>query len=341
MNDSLLNVGVVGYGYWGPNLVRNFMSLPDIHVKTVSDLNEQRLKALSSLYPSIEYTTNYRDITDDPSINAVIIATPVSSHYEIAKQAILSDKHCFVEKPLADSSEHAQELIELAHEKNVHLFVDYTFLFTGAVRKMKELVDEGALGEILYFDSVRINLGLFQHDVNVVWDLAPHDLSIMDYLIGRSAKAVSAIGACHVGNGLENVAYISVIYDDNLVAHFHINWLSPVKMRQIIVGGSDKMVIYDEMSAEKVKIYDRGVSLPIDKPGEMPPSTKVQYRMGDMIAPKLDDTEALKTECSYILDCIKNGKKPVNDGEAGLRIVKIIEAANESIRKNGAAVELK
>ncbi|MBF0197320.1 MAG: Gfo/Idh/MocA family oxidoreductase [Planctomycetes bacterium] len=340
MNDSLLQVGVVGYGYWGPNLVRNFMSLDGISVKAVSDLDKKRLKIMSQSYPGISFSTDYMDIINDPAIDAVIVATPVSSHYPIAKAALLKGKHCFVEKPLADSSEKALELIEIADAKGVHLFVDYTFLFTGAVKKMKELVDQGALGDLLYFDSVRINLGLFQHDINVIWDLAPHDLSIMDYLINRPAKAVSAIGACHVGNGLENVAYVSVIYDDNLVAHFHCNWLAPVKMRQIILGGNEKMVIYDEMAAEKIKIYDRGVSRPMDQLSELPSTKAFNYRMGDMVAPKLDETEALKSECSYILNCIQNGSKPINDGEAGLRIVKILEAATQSVKLNGTAVEL-
>ena len=337
---SVMNVGVVGYGYWGPNLVRNFMSLDGLRVKSVSDLNENRLKTLYGQYPSIAITTDYTDLIKDPEIHAIIVATPVSSHYSIAKEALEAGKHCFVEKPLTQTSEQAQELIDIAERKNVHLFVDYTFLFTGAVQKMKQLVQQGALGELLYFDSVRINLGLFQHDVNVIWDLAPHDLSIMDYLIGRPAQAVSAIGACHVGNGLENVAYVSVIYDDNLVAHFHVNWLAPVKMRQIILGGSEKMVVYDEMSMEKIKIYDRGVNLPVDKK-EITNTSQFKYRMGDMVAPKLDDSEALKTECQYILKCIRSGERPINDGYAGLRIVKIIEAATQSMKNKGAAVSLR
>jgi predicted dehydrogenase len=338
--SSVMNVGVVGYGYWGPNLVRNFMSLEGLRVKAVSDLNKNRLGTIGSLFPSIAVTTDYTDLIKDPEIEAIIVATPVSSHYAIAKAALEAGKHCFVEKPLTQTSAQAQELIEIAERKGVHLFVDYTFLFTGAVQKMKQLVSEGALGELLYFDSVRINLGLFQHDVNVIWDLAPHDLSIMDYLIGRPAQAVSAIGACHVGNGLENVAYVSVIYDDNLVAHFHVNWLAPVKMRQIIVGGSEKMVVYDEMSMEKIKIYDRGVNLPVDQ-NQIQNTSQFKYRMGDMVAPKLDDTEALKTECQYILNCIRNGQRPINDGYAGLRIVKIIEAATESMKNKGAAVSLR
>lgn len=339
ITDSTLNVGIVGYGYWGPNLVRNFMALPGIHVKAVSDLNESRLKSVAGLYPNTHFTTNYKELVNDPEIHAIIVATPVSSHYSIAKNALEAGKHCFVEKPLTQTSAQAEELIEIADRKGVHLFVDYTFLFTGAVQKMKQLVDAGDLGELLYFDSVRINLGLFQHDVNVIWDLAPHDLSIMDYLIGRPAKEVSAIGACHVGNGLENVAYVSVIYDDNLVAHFHVNWLAPVKMRQIILGGSDKMVVFDDMSPEKVKIYDRGVNLPVDQ-SEIRNTSRFTYRMGDMVAPKLDDTEALKTECQYILNCIRTGEKPINDGHAGLRIVKIIEAAERSMKLKGQAVPL-
>lgn len=337
----MLKVGVIGYGYWGPNLVRNFMSLQGIEVKTVSDLSAERLAVLGKLYPTIGLTQDYTDIIKDPSIDAVIVATPVSSHYKIAKAALSEGKHCFVEKPLTETSAQAEELIEIAERKKVQLLVDYTFLFTGAVRKMKELVSTGELGDLLYFDSVRINLGLFQHDVNVVWDLAPHDLSIMDFLIDRPAKAVSAIGASHVVNGMENVAYVSVIYDSNLVAHFHVNWLAPVKMRQIILGGSKKMVLYDEMAPEKIKVYDRGIANDFMHPGELPFGSKVNYRMGDMVAPKLDDSEALKTECQYILKTIESGQKPVNDGYAGLRIVRILEAASKSIKLNGQAVELK
>ncbi len=337
----MLKVGVIGYGYWGPNLVRNFMSLGHIQVKAIADLNEDRLKSLGAMFPGMQLTKDYREVVRDPEIDAIIVATPVSSHYEIAKAALEAGKHCFVEKPLTNSTQDAEELIELAEKKNLQLFVDYTFLFTGAVRKMKELVDLGALGEILYFDSVRINLGLFQHDVNVLWDLAPHDLSIMDYLIPRKPKAVSAIGACHVVNGMENIAYVSVIYDRNLVAHFHVNWMAPVKMRQIILGGSEKMLIYDEMAPEKIKIYDRGVDTPpLTAPGEIPFNQPFNYRMGDMVAPKLDHTEALKVECQYILKAIETGERPINDGHAGLRIVRILEAASQSIKQNGRAIEL-
>lgn len=335
----IFQVGVVGYGYWGPNLVRNFMSLDGLHVKMVADLNSERLHQLGRLYPTIHFTQDYHEIVNDPDIRAVIVATPVSSHHEIAKAALLAGKHCFVEKPLADSSLKAQELIDIAEEKGLRLFVDYTFLFTGAVRKMKELVSRGELGHLLYFDSVRINLGLFQHDINVLWDLAPHDLSIMDFLIGSKARSVSAIGACHVVNNMENIAYVSVIYDRNLVAHFHVNWMAPVKMRQIIVGGSEKMLIYDEMAQEKIRIYDRGVSAPIDKPSELP-FNQVTYRMGDMVAPRIEETEALKVECQHMLRCIQTGEPAINDGHAGLRIVRILEAATKSMAQGGTAVPL-
>lgn len=336
----MLKVGVVGYGYWGPNLVRNFMNLEGIEVVAVSDLSQDRLKVIHKLYPSITLTTNYLEVVKDPSIDAIIVATPVSSHYEIAKAALLEGKHCFVEKPLTSTSETAEELIEIADKKKVQLLVDYTFLFTGAVRKMKELIDTKELGELLYFDSIRVNLGLFQHDINVLWDLAPHDLSIMDYLIDRPARAVSAIGSSHVVNGLENVAYVTVIYDRNFVAHFNVNWMSPVKIRQIILGGSKKMVTYDEMSAEKVKVYDRGLEHPFSQPDEIPFGKPISYRMGDMVAPKLDGTEALRTECQYILKTIQSGEKPINDGHAGLRIVRILEAASKSMKNRGEAVEL-
>ncbi len=336
----MIKIGVVGFGYWGPNLVRNFMSLDGITVTKVADLSEARLKALARLHPTIAFTSDYREVVKDPAVDVVIVATPVSTHHEIAKAALEAGKHCFVEKPLADSSAKAQELIEIADRRRVRLFVDYTFLFTGAVRKMKEVVDRGELGQILYFDSVRINLGLFQHDVNVVWDLAPHDLSIMDFLIGRQPKAVSAIGACHVFNKLENVAYVSVIYDDDLVAHFHVNWMAPVKIRQIILGGSEKMLIFDDMAPEKIRIYDRGLSAPLAGLRNLPFQQPVGYRMGGMVAPQIDTTEALKVECEYMLKVIRTGEKPINGGEAGLRIVKILEAATKSIALRGAAVEL-
>ncbi|MBU3916652.1 Gfo/Idh/MocA family oxidoreductase, partial [bacterium] len=300
-----MNIAVIGYGYWGPNLVRNFSWLENTNVKYVCDLDENRLKKVSNMFPNVKITTSdYQVVLDDPDVTAIAISTPVNTHFSIAKAALEAGKHVLIEKPMTDNVKKAQELVELAQKKNLIIMVDHTFLYTGAVRKIKELVDTGQIGEIYYFDSVRVNLGLFQNDVNVVWDLAPHDLSIMRYIIDKEPVSVSAIGVSHMENSLENIAYLTVFYKDTTFAHFHINWLSPIKVRQILIGGSERMIVYNDMeNTEKIKVYDSGVEM---QPGDKDAlyKTLIQYRTGDMYAPKLDQAEALKTECQHFVDCI-------------------------------------
>lgn len=336
-----MKVAVVGYGYWGPNLVRNFSWLEGVDVKYVCDLDRGRLDKVSNLFPNVSITTTeYQQILDDSEVEAVAIATPVNSHYSLSEAALQSGKHLLIEKPMTDTVESSNRLVELAKEKDRVLMVDHTFLYTGAVRKIKELVDAGKIGDIYYFDSVRVNLGLFQNDVNVIWDLAPHDLSIMTYVIDKKPVSVSAVGVSHVKDGLENIAYLTVFYEDTTFAHFHMNWLSPIKVRQIMIGGSKKMVVYNDMeNTEKIKVYDSGVET---KPGSKDElyHTLVQYRTGDMYAPKLDQTEALRTECRHFIDCIKTGSRPISDGEFGVQIVKMLAAAQASIEQQGKNIRL-
>ncbi|HYE65705.1 MAG TPA: Gfo/Idh/MocA family oxidoreductase [Pyrinomonadaceae bacterium] len=335
----MIKIGVIGYGYWGPNLVRNFMEVPCSTVAAVSDLSEDRLAKVRALYPSVKTTTNPLDLFNDPAIDAIAIATPVASHFELAWQALQADKHVLVEKPLAPNSEQAVQLIEEAARRNRVLMVDHTFVYTGAVMKIRDLVASGALGEVYYYDSVRVNLGLFQRDVNVIWDLAVHDLSIMDFVLPLKPVAVSATGISHIPGKPENVAYMTLFFANRQIAHFHVNWLAPVKVRRTLIGGSEKMIVYDDLEpSEKVKIYDRGITL-FPKP-EAVYELLVSYRSGDMWAPRLDMTEGLRTEAIHFVDCIKNNKRPETDGHAGLRIVRILEAAERSLRARGQLVEL-
>jgi len=333
-----MKVAVIGAGYWGPNLIRNFLALDDVESVAACDVDTDRLSKMRKLFHGIETSTDYADIIRRDGIDVVVIATPVSTHYAIAKTALLAGKHVFIEKPMTASAAEAQELIEIARSRGLVLFVDHTFIYTGAVRKMKEIITSGRLGEIYYFDSVRINLGLFQHDVNVIWDLAPHDLSIMDYLLERPARSVSAIGACHVGNGLEDIAYLTLEFDNNLIAHFHVNWLAPMKIRKTLIGGTKSMIVYDDTEAsEKVKIYDKGIDV-TTREGVY--NTLVQYRTGDMLSPKLDQQEALAVGAQHFVDCIKNGTKPMSDGQAGLNVVRILEASEISIKNRGEQIKL-
>lgn len=336
-----MEVAVVGYGYWGPNLVRNFSWLDGIDVKYVCDLDPKRLAKVGNLFPNVSHTTtDYKRVLIDPAVSAVAVATPVNSHYGLARAALEAGKHVLIEKPMTDNVKQAHELVELADKKNLVLMVDHTFLYTGAVKKIKELTESGHVGEVYYFDSVRVNLGLFQNDVNVIWDLAPHDLSIMRYVIGKKPVKVSAVGVSHVKDTLESMAYITVFYEDATFAHFHVNWLSPIKVRQILIGGSEKMIVYNDMeNTEKVKVYDSGVEL---KPGDKDAlyKTLIQYRTGDMYAPKLDTTEALRDECLHFVDCIESGKKPISDGEFGLEIVKILAAAQLSVERDGENISI-
>ena len=335
-----MKVAVVGYGYWGPNLVRNFSWLEDTQVKYVCDADEEQLAKVKNLYPVEITTTDYQQVLKDPDVEVVAIATPVGTHYQLAKMALEADKHVLIEKPMTDNTRDAEKLTELADKKNLVLMVDHTFLYTGAVRKIKELVQSGHIGEIYYFDSVRVNLGLFQTDVNVIWDLAPHDLSIMRHVIDKKPVSVSAIGVSHVKNNLENIAYLTVFYEDTTFGHFHMNWLSPIKVRQVLIGGSEKMIVYNDLeNTEKIKVYDSGVELKSsDKDAFF--NKWFQYRTGDMFSPKLDLTEPLRICCRHLVDCIRNKEKPISDGAFGTEIVKMLEAAQISIEQDGKKIDL-
>jgi predicted dehydrogenase len=335
----MINVGVIGYGYWGPNLVRNFMAAPGSAVTRVCDLREERLAPLNKLYPGIKTCNNSTDLINDPLIDAVVIATPVSSHFDLALAALQAGKHILVEKPLAARSAQARRLIEEASARNLVLLVDHTFVYTDAVRKIRELIASGQLGEIYYYDAVRVNLGLFQHDVNVIWDLAIHDLSIMDYVLPAKPVAISATGISHIPGQPENVAYITLFFAGAQIAHVHVNWLTPVKVRHTLIGGSEKMILYDDLEpSEKLKVYDKGISV-TPRPEDVY-KMLVSYRSGDMWAPRLDNTEALQTEEQHFIECIENGSQPDTDGLAGLRMVTMIEAAETSLRDRGRLIEL-
>ena len=337
MGGEIINIGVIGYGYWGPNIVRNFNSIEGAKVLSVCDLQQDALKKVKRVYSSIEVTSDCNDIISSKDIDAVAVITPVSTHYDLAKRALQNGKHVFVEKPFTATVAQAVELIELAEKKNLLIMVDHTFVFTGAVRKIKEIIKENILGDIYYYDSMRVNLGLFQHDVNVVWDLAPHDFSIMDYLIDEKPEALTASGKSHI-NAHEDVAYITAYFQNNIIAHFNVNWLSPVKVRTTLIGGERKMLVWNDVDAdEKIKVYDKGVEVN-NKEGVY--NLLVSYRSGDMWAPKVNQVEALKLEAEYFVDCVTNGKTPINDGHAGLRVVKMLEACNKSLKYHGQVVVL-
>ena len=335
--EVMVKFGVVGYGYWGPNVVRNLDRLESAEVVAVCDKSPASRKKVAKAYPDVLVTEDSAELMSSPDIDAIAVVTPVWTHYELAKAALLNGKHIFVEKPFTSNAAQAQELIELAAQRNLKIMVDHTFLFTGAVTKIKQLLDDGSLGKLYYYDSTRVNLGLFQHDVNVVWDLAPHDLSIIDHLIEQTPEAISATGQTHL-NGHEDVAYITVYFPDKVIAHINVNWLSPVKVRTTLIGGEKKMLVWNDLEAdEKIKIYDKGVKV-TSREGLY--DLLVHYRSGDMWAPQIEQVEALTRELSYFVECIANDKTPVNDGEAGLRVVRMLEAANESIRQRGAVVRL-
>ena len=335
----MIRVGVIGYGYWGPNLVRNFITAPGSAVTRVCDLRKERLSSLGKLYPGLKTCSDSSDLINDPHIDAVVIATPVSTHFELAMAALKAGKHVLVEKPLAARSDQARKLVDEAAARNLVLLVDHTFVYTDAVRKIRDLIASGQLGEIYYYDAVRVNLGLFQHDVSVIWDLAIHDLSIIDHVMPSKPVAVSATGISHVPGQPENVAYITLFFSSAQIAHVHVNWLTPVKVRHTLIGGSEKMILYDDLEpSEKLKVYDKGINV---TPGlEDVYKMLVSYRLGDMWAPQLDNTEALQTEALHFIDCIEHNKQPETDGPAGLRMVNLIEAAETSLRDRGRLVEL-
>ena len=335
----MIGVGVIGYGYWGPNLVRNFAEIPSSQVVAVSDLRPARLDVARGRYPSIETTTQYEDLLTNPRVDVVVVCTPVSSHFELAMRALQAGKHVLVEKPLTATSEQALRLIEEAERRKRVLMVDHTFVYTGAVRRIQQLVASGEMGDIYYYDSVRVNLGLFQHDVSVLWDLAVHDLSIMDYILPSKPCAVSATGMSHVPGEPENIAYLTLFFAERLMAHVHVNWLAPVKVRRSLVGGSRKMIVYDDLEpSERVKVYDKGIAVN-DAPESMYQAL-ISYRTGDMWAPQLDGTEALRLEAQHLVCCIEQGEQPITSGAAGLRVVRILEAASESMAEQGRLVEL-
>jgi len=334
----MFKIGVIGYGHWGPNIVRNFHTQECSQVVLVCDNNSKCQERLRKAYPSIPFTTDMNEVLKSAEIDVVAVVTPVWTHYDLAKAALENGKHVFVEKPFTCSSAQAEELIELADRKNLKIMVDHTFLFTGAVRKIRQLVEEGSLGDLYYYDSLRVNLGLFQHDVNVIWDLAPHDLSIMDHVIREKPEAVVATGERHL-NGVEDVAFITVYFPKRIIAHVNVNWLSPVKVRTTLIGGEKKMLVWNDLEAdEKIRVYDKGVSMSTH-PSNLH-QLLVSYRAGDMWAPQVEQVEALRAETAYFLDCIEQNKTPFNDGVAGLRVVRILEAADRSVRSRGEVVKL-
>ena len=332
-----MNFGVIGYGYWGPNVVRNLTNLEDSQVLAIAEMSPSARKRAEKAYPGIKVTCDALDVITSPKIDAIAIVTPVWTHYELAKAALENSKHVFVEKPFTSNAAQAEELINLAQQKNLTIMVDHTFLFTGAVKKISQLLEEGTLGKLYYYDATRVNLGLFQHDINVLWDLAPHDLSIMNYLIKDNPEAIVATGQKHL-NGHEDVAYMTLYFPEKVIAHVNVNWLSPVKVRTTLMGGEKRMLVWNDLEAdEKVKVYDRGVDI-TNREGMY--ELLVNYRSGDMWAPQLEQVEALRQELTYFVECISSGQKPINDGCAGLRVVKILEAASESLSKKGSLVYL-
>jgi predicted dehydrogenase len=332
-----MKFGVIGYGYWGPNIVRNLMHLEESQVVAIAEINHHARLRAQKAYPSLRVTEDARELILSPEIDAVAVVSPVWTHYELAKAALKNGKHVFVEKPFTSTAAQGEELINLAAQKNLTIMVDHTFLFTGAVRKIRQLLDENALGNLYYYDSTRVNLGLFQHDVNVLWDLAPHDLSIMDYLIKGTPEAIVATGQGHL-NGHEDVAFMTLYFPEKVIAHINVNWLSPVKVRTTLIGGEKRMLVWNDLeSDEKLKVYDKGVKI-TSREGVY--ELLVSYRSGDMWSPQLEQAEALRLELEYFVECASTGQHPFNDGCAGLRVVRMLEAASESLSKRGTLIQL-
>jgi predicted dehydrogenase len=333
---NTLRVGVIGYGYWGPNIVRNFHGQDRSRVVAVCDKSTKSLDRVRHAFPGMHTTTECKDLLTSPDIDAIAVVTPVWTHYDLAKTALENGKHVFVEKPFTVTAAQAEELIELADRKKLKIMVDHTFLFTGAVKRMKQMIDDGTLGQLYYYDSMRVNLGLFQHDVNVLWDLAPHDLSIMNYLIKEKPLAVVATGEQHL-NKVADIAFMTLYYPNNMIGHINVNWLSPVKVRTTLIGGEKKMLVWNDLEAdEKLKIYDKGVQMGGDGVYDL----LVSYRSGDMWAPRVEQVEALKMEAAYFVDCVMNDKTPFNDGVAGLQVVRMLEAADQSLQQKGKIIQL-
>jgi predicted dehydrogenase len=336
----VLRVGVIGCGYWGPNLIRNFSQLRDSEVTTCADLAEGRLAHMRTLYPQVKTTREYGSVVSDPNIDAVVVATPPSTHFEIAIKALDAGKHVFVEKPLATSVADCEALLAKSKKKNLVLMVGHTFLYTAAVNKIKDLVKSGELGDIFYINTTRVNLGIFQEDINVLWDLAPHDVSILNYILDSKPEEVAAHGHSYIRRRVEDIAFLHLKYPKSIVAHVHVSWLNPNKIRETTVVGSKKMLVYDDVSSlEKIRIYDKGVTvLPhYDTFGEF----QLSYRFGDIFIPRLDDSEPLKVACQHFIDCVKSGLEPRSSGQHGLEVVRVIEAANRSLANSGAVITLR
>jgi predicted dehydrogenase len=338
-NDELINVGVIGYGYWGPNLVRNFVGTDGCRLVAVSDLDASRLSPCRRLHPHVTTTTDSRDLIENRRIDAVVIATPPHSHFELAMTALKAGKHVMVEKPLAQTSDQVSRLIDEANRRKLILMVDHTFVYTPAVQKIRELISEGALGQIFYYNSTRASLGLFQKDINVIWDLAVHDLSIIQYILNQEPVAVSATGAAHFNGTPENMAHITLFFEGSCVAHINVNWLSPTKVRQTFIGGSRKMIVYDDVEpTEKIKVYDKGIT--VDLSEQTAHQLRIGYRAGDMWAPHLAASEALNVEARHFIDCVRDGTTPLTSGDSGLQVVEILEAASRSIAAQGKPIRL-
>jgi predicted dehydrogenase len=331
----MIKFGVIGYGYWGPNIVRNLRALEGCQVVGICDQTPAARKRIQAANPGVPVHSEANELIKSPDVDAVAVITPVWTHYELAKAALEGGKHVFVEKPFTSTVAQAEELINLAAQKNLQIMVDHTFLFTGAVRKIQQLLKDGTLGKLYYYDSTRVNLGLFQHDCNVVWDLAPHDLSIMNHLLHKDAEAISATGQSHL-NGHEDIAFITAYYPDKMIAHVNVNWISPVKVRTTLIGGEKKMLVWNDLEAdEKLKIYDKGVDV---KSQEGVYNLLVSYRSGDMWAPQVEQVEALRLELGYFVECIKKNESPFNNGCAGLKVVRMLEAASQSLANRGELV---
>lgn len=335
----MIRIGVIGYGYWGPNLVRNFAETNGLTVACVADLDPKKLEIVNKRYPGVKTTADFMEMIEDPSIDAVAVATPVNTHFNLGMAVLKAGKHLWLEKPMTETSLEARQLVEEAEKRQLVLIVDHTFIYTGAVRKISELMQKGEMGDIYYYDSIRVNLGLFQRDVSVISDLAVHDFAILEFLLNEQPVEVSAVGSKHFPETPENLAYVSLFYDSGMIAHCNVNWLAPVKVRQILIGGSKKMIVYDDLEpSEKIKIYDKGISF-TDDPQKIY-QMRVGYRTGDMWAPQLDASEALRVEGEHFVDCINNSNVPKTDGKLGMRVVQLIEAATRSMNEHGRSVKL-
>jgi len=335
----MIKIGLIGFGYWGPNLARNFNVNPEFDLTAICDFSSDRLKTAGRFYPQAKLYDKVADFIKNLDMDAVAVATPVAAHHELAKMVMETGRHVWLEKPMTETVRQAEELIELAEKNHSVLLVDHTFVYTGAVRKIKYLIETGELGDLIYYDSVRVNLGLFQQDVNVIWDLAPHDIAILDYLMPYKKLAVSSTGSHYYGNGIVPKSMVSVYMEDDIIGHINVSWVSPVKIRQTLIGGTSKMIVYDDNHpSEKVKVYDKGVEL--DYTTEELYHLKVQYRVGDMYAPKLEDHEALALETEHFADCLLRAEKPLTGGKAGLEVVKVLVAAEESLKHRGSPIDL-